>query len=172
MTSSGPYSQSYNFTHMFDFTDLRGRLPRKEPCPESIMGIIKNNPDFHIFNFLIKRADLESIYNSLQADFTVFVPSDKFLLSKVSEDVFANMDILTARTIVKTLTLDTRISGEILEDSPASYLYTTLPENRLYITNIGGVTYINGNIKIIKKDIVCNNGVIHVIDGIFIPNII
>ena len=172
MTSSGPYSQSYNFTHMFNFTDLRGKFPKEEPCPQSLLGVIKNNPDFHIFYFLIKRANLESIYNSIQAEFTLFVPSDRFLLSKVSEDVFANMDVLTARSIVKSLTLDTRISGEVLEDSPASYFYTTLPENRIYITNINGITYLNGNIKILQKDIVCNNGVIHIIDGIFIPNII
>ena len=172
MTSSGPYTQSYNFTHMFDFTDLRGPLPKKETCKNSLLSKIKSNPNYHIFYFMIKRAGLEAIFDLPQADLTVFVPSDIFLLSKVQEEVFTNMDILTARTIVKTSILDYRISGKVLEDSPASYYYTTLPENRIFITNINGNTYLNNNIKIIKKDLVCSNGVIHETDGLFIPNII
>ena len=36
MTSCGPNSQSYNFTHMFEFVDLRGNLPKKEYNKNSI----------------------------------------------------------------------------------------------------------------------------------------
>ena len=82
------------------------------------------------------------------------------------------MDILTARSIVRTSTLNKRISSEILEDSPNAYYYTMAPGNRLCVSNISGQTYINGDIKLIYKDIVANNGIIQVIDGLIIPHII
>ena len=172
MTSSGPYSQSYNFTHMFDFTDYNGNLPKKVACPNTLLGLIYNNPDFSIFKFMVNRANLESFFNLSQADFTIFVPSDSELLSKVDKNIFTNMDILTARAIVKTCMLNNRISSEVLEDSPAAYYYTTEPSNRLFITNINGETFLNNNVKIIKKDIVLSNGIVHVIDGLFEPVII
>ena len=82
------------------------------------------------------------------------------------------MDILTARRIVKTSMLYERIPAKILEDSPAAYYYTTDTTNRLFITNLTGVTYINNNIKIIQKDVLSSNGIIHVIDNLIIPHII
>ena len=82
------------------------------------------------------------------------------------------MDQGTAYSIVRSSLLKYRIPSEVLEDSPQAYYYTMSEENRLMITNISGNTYINGNVKIIKKDILCTNGLIHVTDGLFIPNII
>ena len=172
MTSSGPYSQSYNFTHMFDFNDYNGPLPKVLPCPNSLLSIVNNNPDFSIFKFMVYRARLESFLNSIQANFTIFIPSDKHLLRKVDKDIFTNMDILTARSIVKTSMLNDRISSEVLGDSPAAYYYTTEPSNRLFITNINGDTIINDYIKIIKKDVLLSNGIVHVIDGLIIQFII
>lgn len=172
MTSSGPYSQSNNFTHMFDFTDYKGPLPTMVPCPNTLLGLIYNNPDFSIFKFMVHRSKLNSFFNLSQADFTVFIPSDKELLKRMDESIFTNMDILTARSIVKSCMLNNRISSEVLEDSPAAYYYTTEPSNRLFITNLNGNTIINNNIKIIKKDILLKNGIVHVIDGLVIPIII
>jgi len=171
MTSSGPYSQSMNFTHMFNMTDFRGPYPKREPCKDTLLGKITNNPDFTKFNFMVRRAGLEEFLNSPQANFTIFIPSDK-ALQFINADIFTNMDILTARKIVKTSMLYEKIPAKILEDSPAAYYYTTDTVNRLFITNINGVTYINNNIKIIEKDIILNNGLIHVIDNLIIPNII
>jgi uncharacterized surface protein with fasciclin (FAS1) repeats len=65
------------------------------------------------------------------------------------------------------------LPSEILEDSPSSFFYTYDDySSRLFITNISGKTYINNSIKVIKKDILANNGIIHIIDGLIVPNII
>ena len=48
MTSCGPNSQSYNFTHMFEFVDLRGNLPKKEYNKNSISYFLNSNPEFSI----------------------------------------------------------------------------------------------------------------------------
>lgn len=172
MTSSGPYSQSYNFTHMFDMTDYIGPLPRKVPCPNTLLNIIRTNPDFSTFNFMLERACMTDIFNLTQANFTVFIPSDIALSKYISEDVFTNMDILTARSILKASILNERISSEILKDCPSAYYMTLDPSNRMYVSNINNETYINSEVKVIEWDITAKNGIIHVIDGLITPIIL
>ena len=172
MTYCGPYSQSYNFTHMFDMPDLRGPLPKIIAQPNTLLSTIDNHPDFTKYKYMVDRANLRDTLNSKQSDFTLFIPSDKALSMKVDDDYFVNMDILTARSIVRTSMLNKRISSEILEDSPNAYYYTMDKANRLCVTNISRQTYINGDIKVIYKDIVTNNGIIQVVDGLIIPYIV
>jgi uncharacterized surface protein with fasciclin (FAS1) repeats len=168
---SGPYSASYNFTSMFNMTDKRGQLPITKPCPGTLLDIIEKNPDFSKFRYLVKLAAQEDVLNASQANFTIFVPSDKSL-KNINDNVFINMDTTTAWYIVKSCMVKNKIPSEILEDSPAAYYYTLSEGNRLFITNISGITYLNNSIKVIHKDIMCTNGIIHVIDGLFIPNVL
>ena len=82
------------------------------------------------------------------------------------------MDGSTARNIIMTSTLNRIITRDILEDNPVSYFLTKSAQNRLFITNINDRTYINNDINIIHKDMICSNGIIHVIDSLIIPVII
>lgn len=168
---SGPYSASYNFTSMFNMTDKRGQFPITKPCPGSLLDIIEKNPDFSKFRYLVKLAAQEDVLNAPQANFTIFVPSDRSL-KNINDNVFINMDTTTAWYIVKSCMVKNKIPSEILQDSPAAYYYTLSEGNRLFITNISGITYLNNSIKVIHTDIMCTNGIIHVIDGLFIPNIL
>lgn len=173
MVSCGPNTDFLNFTHMFDETDLRGPLPIQKPCKNSLLDIIENTPDFSIFFYMIKLSKLQNLLTLLQANFTIFIPSDKELLSYIDKNYFINMDPNTAYNIVKSSILKYRLSSDILEDSPAAFFYTYDDySSRLFITNISGNTYINNNIKVIKKDILATNGIIHVIDGLIIPTIL
>jgi uncharacterized surface protein with fasciclin (FAS1) repeats len=170
---SGPYSASYNFTSMFNMTDKRGQYPITKPCPGTLLDIIDKNPDFSKFRYLVKLANQEEVLNASQANFTIFVPSNESLsLMNVDDNIFINMDSTTAWYIVKSCIIKNKIPSEILEDSPAAYYYTLSEGNRLFITNISGITYLNNSIRVIYKDIMCTNGIIHVIDGLFIPNIL
>lgn len=171
MVSMGPATQSYNFSHMWNTKDLRGCLPKEVDYPTSLMSIINKHPDFSKFRYMVKLAKLEGIFNSTQADFTIFVPSDK-AIAGLGDSVFMNMDDAIARHIVKSSTLDRKIPSELLEDSPAAYFLTKDPPNRLFITNISGRTYINNDINIIHKDMQAVNGLIHVIDKLIWPEII
>ena len=58
MTSAGPYNQSYDMTHMYNFTDLRGCLPKKVVCPNTISGILNSNPNFSKFLSIVKKANM------------------------------------------------------------------------------------------------------------------
>lgn len=171
MVSNCPATQSYNFTHMWDFTDLRGPTPKGEYCPNSLMEIINKNPDFTKFSYMVKLANLEAILSEAQADFTLFIPSDN-AIKDVSDSVFMNMDDATARHIVKSSMLDHKLSADVIKDSPASYFMTKDPPNRLFITNISGNTYINNDINVIKFNVMASNGIIHVIDRMYWPEMI
>lgn len=171
MTSIGPYSQSLNFTHMFNFRDLRGCYPKEVLEPNSISGIISRHPETKKFSYILNLSNLQGIYNDCQANFTVFVPSD-IAIKNLPEGVFTNMDLSTARHIVLTSSLNNRITTDILQDSPASYLYTRDPPNRLYVTNISGKTLINNSINVLNGNINATNGIIHIIDSLIWPEII
>lgn len=168
MVSTGPSYEYKNFTHMFDMPDLRGPLPEIKYNKDSIMYLLNDNPDFSKFKYIIKLANLENIYNDIQANFTLFVPSDK-ALSHIDDNVFINMDLLTARNIIRSSTLKQRITGAILEDSPISLLHTLDPRNRLRVTNINGRTFLNNSINVIHTNISASNGMIHVVDNLLWP---
>ena len=168
MVSIGPDTQSYNFSHMYKIPDIRGPCPLKVNCPNTLMDIITKDPDFSKFRYMVKIARLDSILNGVQADFTLFIPSDK-AIKDLGDEVFINMDDSTARHIVMSSMLNRRITSELLADSPASYFITRDPPNRLFVTNISGKTYINNEINIIYPDVITSNGIIHVIDKLIWP---
>ena len=80
------------------------------------------------------KKDLDQFFNSSQADYTVFVPSDTALRQAgIDDSIFTNMDLYTAREIVRTSTIFSRLSFQVLQDSPASYIYPANKNNRLFI---------------------------------------
>ena len=168
MTSVGPYHQKTNMTFMFDKSDLRGPLPQKVECHNSLSNIISMNPDFSKFRYILRLSKLDGLYSDIQANFTLFVPSDD-ALTNIPDSVFVNMDLLTARNIIKTSTLNNRITSDILSDSPCSYFMTNNPTNRLFVTNLNGQITIDNHINIIGTDIMASNGIIHVVDGLIRP---
>jgi len=172
MVSIGPNSQSNIFSHMYDIMDIRPSVKEKEKYfSKSIMENISTNIDFKKFLYIVKLAKLENLLNSQDRDFTLFVPSDKYI-SDISEDFFINMDYYTARQIVRSSMIENRIPAELLEDNPACYFKTKDPFNTLFVSNVSGKTYLNKKIQIIGKDIILSNGIIHLIDGLVIPIII
>lgn len=166
MVSNGPNSQSYNFTHMFDIQDDRGTFPLRVANTNSLLDIIRTNPDFSKFNYILKLSRLENLFNNIQSNFTIFIPSDKALNQQFDETIFINMDQNTAVHLIKISMLDDRINGEILKDSPSAYYMTKDNANRILISNYNYKTYINNSIRIIKMDVLAINGVIHITDGI------
>jgi hypothetical protein len=169
MTSIGPYSQSYNFTHMFDIPDLRGESECKYP-KDTIMGILSNK-NLSKFRYIVKLARMDGILSHPQSDFTLFVPSDNHI-KDLHDSIFVNMDVSVARHIVKSSMLDRKITSNLLQDSPASYFKTKNPINSLFVTNISGTTYINDSATVISFDNIASNGIVHVIDKLLIPEII
>lgn len=170
MTSSGPYSESLNYTHMFDFTDIRGQYPTKTYNSGSIMSFVNNNIDMTFFRYLIKLAGLDTFLDDPQANLTIFIPSDVILRSKgINETNILNIQRDLARTIVNSSIMTRQISRLLLQNSPASYFNTIDGVNRMFITNIDDNVCINDYIYVIGFDIECNNGIIHIVDTLISP---
>ena len=167
MVSLGPNSQPCNLTHMFDFLE-RSKPSNTTLDPESLMGIINNTDDFSFFKYIVQNAMMCNILNSPESNLTLFVPHN----GAFSEKDLQYMDISLARHIVRTSTLDKRITSELLEDSGASYFATKDPPNRLFVRNLNGQTFINDHSKIVYKDIIASNGIIHIVDKLIIPEYI
>lgn len=168
MTTTGPDTQSYDFKHMYSFTDYNGKKPELCILKNSIYDILKNNGGFTRFLGIAEKADRCVRINDIQADCTIFVPHDKFL-SKIPEQFFSEMDEGDARQIIKASTLRNKIDGELMRCSPVSYFATMNPKMRMYVTNISGKTLLNNCVSIIQYDVDCSNGLIHITDGLIVP---
>lgn len=170
MTTLIPVSMSYDLKFMYHIPVSKPEILPKF-YPNSLTDVINTHKDFRKFKYILNLSGMEQYYNDLQSEFTIFVPSD-VAISNIPEEIFLNMDKSTARAIVKTSTLKRRIPSELLEDSPASYFETTDPVNRIFISNISGRTMINNCINVVHKDMMAENGIIHVIDKLIEPLII
>lgn len=171
MTSIGPYSEKTNLSYMYDKVDLRGPLPQKKDFPNSLAWLISMTPNFSRFRYILRLSKLDNMLCEQNSNYTVFVPTDESL-SNIPENIFLNMDVLTARSIIQASILKRKITSDILSDNPCSYFMTLNPYTRLFITNVNGQTTIDNNINIINSDIMANNGIIHITDGLIKPNII
>lgn len=162
MTANGPMTKIFDFTHMYDFVN-----PNRNCCVflkyrnSSLYGHIQNNPNLSIFKFIVDKAQLGTILDDMQAEFTLFVPTDEELMKRFSQNVFVNMDKGEAYALIKSSLLERRLPSEIIQNSPAAYFTTKYPPNKLFITNINGKTTLNKTVDVIKKDIMCDNGIIH-----------
>lgn len=169
MTSVGPYNQSYDLSFMYSIPELRSvESVNLNTTSNSLLDIINSHEDFRKFRYILNLSGMANKYSDPQANFTIFVPSDA-TLSKIPEEIFINMDISLARSIIKSSTLKRRISSKILEYSPADYFITTDPINKLFVTNNNRITMINKYINVIHKDQEADNGLLHVIDGLIWP---
>jgi len=114
----------------------------------------------------VEKASMQGQLSSPQANFTLFVPSDDYLSGW-------NIDTLDdglARQILSASTLRNRIDKNLIMSSPVSYFTTRNARMRMYVTNISGKTQINNCVSVVKYDILLNNGIIHVVDGLILPS--
>jgi hypothetical protein len=156
---------------MYDMGDLRGPKPKFTLNSNSIMSFLENNTEFSKFCYIVKLSRLEGLFNDCQADATLFVVADLYI-NKIDniEQILANMDESTARSIILFSTLNRKINYDLLSQSPIKYIYTQNTTNKMLFETINNITYLNkGNAKIIKYDINLQNGMIHLIDNILIP---
>ena len=145
-----------------------------QPNPGTVWDFLTQHDDFKVFKFLVETAQLEYIFNELQANITAFVPSDKNLLAKYPEQMFKNMEkhqalrminynTLPRKVLMKELTssesmkLDTRIRGHVL------YTQSSGPNRLVLIGNVGHPA------EVIRGDLIVNNGLIHITNVFALP---
>jgi uncharacterized surface protein with fasciclin (FAS1) repeats len=174
MVSMQGYCPSLDYRFMYDVRDIRASPKLPTTNTGSIMDIIQNNPDFSIFNHLVNLADMNGIFNTQPAKFTVFVPSDSHLQKCFDINTFLNMDKYTARQIILYSTLPKIADLSTLQLSPILELETRLtlqtPGFKIVVqTPPNQETLINNNVRILQPNLPCINGLIHIVDFPLIP---
>ena len=170
MVSMNPGVQAYDMRQMYNFVDLRSKQ-QPELCapPNSLMGIIKNNPDFTIFAKIVKQSRYEGKLSELQADFTLFVPSDAHLRRKYSPQFLASIDVGLARQIMSFSMMKRKLDQRLLQSSPVSTFPTLDRSNSMLIHTVSHKTYLPNGTGIVHWNQPADNGIIHVIDNLLLP---
>lgn len=173
MTSIGPSSQSYNFTHMWYQPDLhKQHVSHKSSSssqPGTLMHFLEQSSDTTRFLYIVRLAMLEYQFNDPYSNCTLFVPSDRTL--RMSDATLEMMDMATARHVVRSSTVDRQLPLSVLRKSPLQNLMSRDTPNLLHFVSTDKATWVN-NKCILASDIQCTNGMLHLIDDIIVPETI
>jgi len=172
MVSIGPYTKSYDNTHMWDFSDLRSSKPTPQLCVprNSLYDYLSHHPEMKKFTAIVHKAGMIGEMSQPEFNSTIFIPLDRYL--KEPLEVYEKMDRGTARNILNVSMLNDRIDGVLVRSSPVSSYTTKDPYNYdyMYVTNISGVTEINQCAKVVQYDVKLTNAIVHITDNIIMPN--
>jgi uncharacterized surface protein with fasciclin (FAS1) repeats len=169
MSAIGPNSQSLNYTHMFDMYDINGVYPLIQYNKNSITDFLNSTENFCKFRYILELSGLINIFDDKQANFTLFITPDNFF-TNIDNRILHNMDQATARCIIKTNSLNQKITTDLFKTTRAGYYYTQNDPDRKLITVISNNDIlINNDAKIIRGDILATNGIIHIIDKLLYP---
>lgn len=171
MVSIGPYTQAYDMQQQWDFVDLRSnKKPKTLYTPNSVMDILAKTPDFSIFLQIVIRGNMEKLLNGHYLFSTVLIPSDHYIKQKYPSNFINNLGIGEARNIVLFSTMPRLLNEDFIKFNKSAYYPTKLRSNRMYITNINGITELPGCTHIIHWNYKVGNGLIHVVDNLLIPS--
>jgi len=133
---------------------------------DDTMTIVETAAASGVTNYLyaaLQAAGLTDAFDD--GNFTVFAPADTS---------FAKVD----STLLATLMADTDLLspflqyhvlvGTVMSADMSSGIVSTLSDNNLLVSKRNNIR-LNENVKVISSDIVCSNGVIHLIDTVLTP---
>jgi uncharacterized surface protein with fasciclin (FAS1) repeats len=121
------------------------------------------------FNTLLAAVNAAGLTSTLQGPgpFTVFAPTDAAFAALPAGTVPALLNDIPQLTNILTYHV---VSGEVTASEVVQLSSaTTLNGQDITITVANGEVFING-VKVIQTDIRTSNGVIHVIEGVLLPN--
>ena len=171
MVSMNPATQAFDFRHMYDFVDLNKKTPTTCSFDDNtMMGIIANNSDFTIFAGIVKKARYYGKLMDKQADFTLFVPSDAELKKRYSKEFIDKIDDGMARQILAFSMMNRKIDQDLIQSSPVTILPTLDRSNSMHLNTICGITRLPNDTKVIHFNHPADNGIVHIIDGLLIPD--
>ncbi len=96
--------------------------------------------------------------------FTVFAPTDEAFAKIPKADLDALLKDKAKLTAVLTYHV---VPGKVMAKDVKAGMVKTVQGSSLTVATMGGVTV--DNAKVVKTDIVADNGVIHVIDSVVMP---
>lgn len=131
MTSLQGYTDgSYDYSHQYDITDFRGRLPGLQINMGSIFHFLVNHPKGLSMANLIAKTQLAGFYNDPQASFTMFVPVQ----------INDSIDSYTAQQLVLVHSLPFAACYSFLKSSHMMFLDTRMTGRKILLENISTTT--------------------------------
>lgn len=150
---------------------LRGEdMMMMEP---TIAEIVANNSDFSILLAAVQAADpavLEALSGA--GPLTVFAPTNEAFtnlltsLNMSAEDLLANEDLLTQVLLYHV------VDGAVLSSDVVALDgqdVETLNGESVAVSVVDGAVMLNDNVTVTAVDMVASNGIVHVIDGVLLP---
>jgi hypothetical protein len=163
-------------------------LENIKPSTRTLLQIIKEAPSLRLSHFekVINIAGMEPLLNDIQANMTIFVPSElnlpKTVLKSCNSDYINNVDILTlnfedARKLVNSVIIPNILTTTMMIQSAYTLYKTRDTINKLLIETPHCVQFepytfnkppfgivVNNKSRIVVPDIVASNGIVHIID--------
>jgi transforming growth factor-beta-induced protein len=133
----------------------------------TVVEIAMSNPDFSILVEAVSKAGLVEAL-STSGPFTVFAPTNAAFKSLFNQlDISGIKDISTDQ--LKSILTYHVVSGKLMSTDLSNSSVSTLDDGKIIKIDISNGVKINDS-KVTNADISGNNGVIHVIDKVLIPN--
>jgi hypothetical protein len=164
MTASVPFNKSQDYTHMYDFTDLRGSLPLKHANKDSLLWHINNTETLSDFSQLINTAKIGELLDNLNNDYTIFAFKNKTF---IFDETLHKGEALQ---IVKTNMVNRRIPLQLLSNSYSAEYPTLHNVSKIYTEVKEGQLTLNNKVKILDE-IICKNGILYITDGLLMPDV-
>ena len=148
------------------------------------MDIVANAMNSPIHTTLVAAVSEAGLVETLQGEgpFTVFAPTDEAFAALPEGTVETLLKpenceqltkVLTAHVVAGTVTADDLMAG-IASSSDGFYHFNALSGDALSAQAVDGAVFIHdesGNAyRVSTADVMQSNGVIHVVDGVFLPN--
>ena len=167
------YGSSFTYKHLVQADPIQ----KPEICyakRDTISGFLAAHPDFQLFSWMIKKADMDLKMGNEQFDATLFVASDQDLYKQfgskeAAEDFFINIDKNNAYNILYAHLLNRKIHKKTLTSQRLTKIFTKNLKTELYILNNYGDITINNMANLIQEDFVLSNGIIHFVDHLLLP---
>jgi uncharacterized surface protein with fasciclin (FAS1) repeats/plastocyanin len=140
-------------------------VPTTAPQVRGCYAVVADDPQFSVLGTALRAAKLETAFDN--GSFTILAPTDT-AFGQLPNGTLASL-LKTPEGQLKQILLNHVINGKTLLAVDVVKLgnATTMQGTVLKIDTTDGVSI--GGAKVTKTDIVCKNGVIHVVDRVILP---
>lgn len=145
---------------MFASTDYMGRMGKK-----SIVETAVSAGTFNTLVTAVKAADLVEVLSG-PGPFTVFAPTDD-AFDRLPEGTIGKL--LENKDKLKAILTYHVVAGKVMASDVVNLKSAKTFNGQNITIKVKGGTVMVDNAKVIKTDIDCTNGVIHVIDTVILP---
>jgi uncharacterized surface protein with fasciclin (FAS1) repeats len=158
-------------------TLMAGGAMMEEAPAMTIAEIVAGDENFSILLAAVQAAD-PAIAEALSGEgpLTVFAPTnDAFLalleaLDMSADEVLANTELLNQVLLYHVVAGAVPAADVLTLDGQS--VPTLLEGSTIEISIVDGGVVLNGSINVITTDIMASNGIIHVIDGVLVPQVV